>query len=210
MSALANSSAELTVLTSHRLSGTSLAIHLQAKLGCDVAWQHPGEAPAGPSAILNSVHEEPASIPRIMKDLLSREIRTLLIYDDARPSEELLAAARELGVRGTFGVRGDPHVLANQVRDLIAGRTWSRDRAREQWSRSLESHEEKLTQREQDVVKSYYSRPGAAVEDVAEHLGISTNTVRVHLANVRRKLSGRHVGNRQALHTALIDKGWLD
>ena len=57
------------------------------------------------------------------------------------------------------------------------------------------------------------SREGTASHGWGEstrQLGISVNTVRVHLANVRRKLAGRHVGNRQALHAALVDKGWID
>jgi len=201
--------AEIAVISSHRLAATALAVFLESEIGQSVAWSSPDDPVHPQTALLNAVHERPASLPRLMSDLSAQGVRTLLIYDDAKPSNDLLDAARTLGIRHTFGVRGDPQALLDHVRDLLAGRTWSQDRAREEWVRSLESHVEALTTREQAVVESYYSSPEATVEDVSEQLDISVNTVRVHLANVRRKLAGRYVGNRQALYAALVDKGWI-
>ncbi|HMR48017.1 MAG TPA: LuxR C-terminal-related transcriptional regulator [Arachnia sp.] len=200
----------VTVVSSHRLAGTALALFLQGELGCHVLWQKPGEPVPAPIVVLYGVHEELSSLPRLMSEHMSPGTHGLLIYDDARPSDHLLDAAHTLGLRNTFGVRGDPQLLVDQLQDLLEGRTWSQDRARAEWVRSIESQEEGLTRREQAVVECYYSGAGANVEEVATRLGISVNTVRVHLANVRRKLAGRHVGNRQALYAALVDKGWLD
>lgn len=200
----------LTVVTSHKLAGTSLAVFLQDALGRSVTWRPPAGTVTSPAAVLNGVHEEESSLPRLMNELMARQVRTLLIYDDAKPSDELRGAAHDLGIHLHFGVRGDPYTLVDQVRHLLAGRTWAQDRSREEWVRTLESTKERLTNREQVVVDAYYSTPETTIEEVAGQLGISVNTVRVHLANVRRKLAGRHVGNRQALHAALVDKGWID
>jgi|GEM_PF-6962199 len=66
-----------------------------------------------------------------------------------------------------------------------------------------------LTARELDVIRMYCTDPARPIEAVADVLGLSTNTVRAHLANVRSKMGGAIAPNRTALRDELVRRGLL-
>lgn len=200
----------ISVITSHRMAGTALTSFLASRLPGPVDWLAPGSGAPGDASIVLSMHEPADATPRIIRESTSRRSRVVLVYDSAHPHRELLDAAALLRVWSVFDMRQDARGLVERARDAAAGTGWSLDNVTQSWNRALETREDGLSPREQQVIEQYFSHPDANPASVADDLGISVNTVRVHLANVRRKLVGRHTRNREALRAALIDRGWLD
>ncbi|MGF3055972.1 LuxR C-terminal-related transcriptional regulator [Microbacterium sp. YY-01] len=199
------------IITSHRLAGSALSVFLGRALARNVAWSHPADdALDATVSVVLAVHESAEIIPRLIRASVARGSRTVVVYDGARPQRELLDAAMHLGAWNACDVRQDQRMLVGQIRSAISGDRWERDRFAEHWSRALEHPVEHLSHREREVIDAYFAADTVTPDHVAAQLGISVNTVRVHLANVRRKLSGRHTSNREALRAALIDQGWLD
>lgn len=206
---MARAHAAVRVVTTHRMAGSALAEYLGYSLRQPVTVCAPGDALSARVAVLVPMQHTSETVPRMLRELRGTALRVVLVYDGARPSAELVVAAHRIGVASTFDLRGEPRVLADQVRYAIDGRPWAQDWAGEGWAQLLEHEREGLTLRERQVIEALYAGPDVSVDDVAGRLGLSVNTVRVHIANVRRKLQGRHTGNRAALQAALTDAGWL-
>ena len=68
-----------------------------------------------------------------------------------------------------------------------------------------------LTEREQGVARAYLvDHADRTRAEVAQILGISDRTLKVHVANVRAKAGHRGTHTREGLRRALTVRGWLD
>lgn len=67
-----------------------------------------------------------------------------------------------------------------------------------------------LTSREQGVARAYLVEHGdRARSEVADLLGITDRTLKVHIANIRAKAGHRGTHTREGLRRALTVRGWL-
>jgi DNA-binding NarL/FixJ family response regulator len=197
------------VLSSHRMAGTALAQLLRSHLDVAVAVHDPAHPVPARVAVLLTPYLPAESVPQVVLDVIEVTPSVVLVYDGLAAPESFVAVAHDLGAHSTFDVRGDPRALVQQIQLAMKRRHWVHDWPTQGWTRSLEHEPSGLTPREQQVVMQLFARPGGDVATVAQELGVSVSTVRVHLGNVRRKLAGTYTGNLAALRTALIDRGWL-
>lgn len=191
------------------MAGTALVEYLRPKLGETVEWGDLGDAKPATVTVLLASHEAPETVPRSLAQLRGSGTRVVFVYDGSLPHEELIEAASGFGLWSLCDVREDIVVLTDQVQRALVGRVWERDRMAEQWSRRLAQNTQRLSNREVQVAQAFCGVEALDPKEIAEQLGLSVNTVRVHLANIRRKLGGRYTGNRDAMRAALLDRGWL-
>lgn len=200
---------DICVASSNRMAGTALAEYLGISLRVPVAWHDLGPDPMPETAVFLAAHEPPEVIPRYLSTMRARGSRVVFVYDQALPHDELIEAALGFGVWSLCDAREDIEVLKNHVERARTGRRWEQDSTSEIWARKIDQARSGLSARESQVVQGFCGEPPLDPEEIADELGLSVNTVRVHLANVRRKLGDRYTGNREALRAALIDRGWL-
>lgn len=201
----------LNVATRHRLAGTALSGLVQRELRLHSQWCDPRKAlPLAPVVILLSHFEPPQTIPRLLSNLNTNDARVILVYDGAKPHDDLVEIANYFRVWSAHDLRDDIHVLLDQVRNAQAGRASSQDLFARTLSGLFTKNAHQLTPRESEVAHAFCGSDLLSPEQIASQLGLSPNTVRVHLSNVRRKLGDRYTGNRDALRSALIDRGWIN
>jgi DNA-binding CsgD family transcriptional regulator len=194
-------------VTNHPMAGSLLVALLNATISVPVAVCAPNAVMPARVAVVLAIHEPPSTLPRILRRVCSVVPSVILAFDGAIPSDDLLGAAHRIGVTGSFDMRSDPRILVDHVRGALSGRRWENDRSSTQ--RPAETDSDGLTRREREVISCLFADPVTTIDEVAVTLGISVNTVRAHLANVRRKFDGTHVRNREALMAALADRGLL-
>lgn len=206
-----SSDARILVLGTHVLARSAVARTLAHELS--VAVDH-GAPPvlAGRTrvAVLDGVHLPPRTVPQLIRAAVETSASAVLLFDSAMPSPDLLSAAQFAGVHSTFDVRGDHRGLADQVRFALDQRVWRQDWTSASWMKALTHDTTDLTPKEQQVAATLRATPGAGLDDLARALGMKPNTVRTHVANIRRKLPGRYTGNREALVAAIVERGWAD
>lgn len=197
------------IVSSHRLAASALREFLAQHFDTEVGIVTPGEASSATVAVVLGAHEDPGSVPRLVRDLGRGGTRTVLVYDSAAAYRPLLDAASALGVWSTHDIRMSVDVLIDQVRAAQEGRRWSHDRETMQWMEAIKRDDVGLTPRERALVEVLFADEPPSLPSAAERVGMSLNTARVHLANVRRKLGGQHTGNLSALRHALTARGWI-
>lgn len=202
--------AALYIYTSHRMAGTVAASFLQAELRRAVKWTADARAVGQAIVVFLSIHESLKTMPRVLSTLQSGGARVIVVYDSKTAHVDLIEAGRQLGAWSFFDARGEVTVLLEQIRSAAHGTPWAQDTVSSTWARALGGGKPGLSPRETAVIESLFVEGNEGPAEVAEHLGMSVNTVRVHLANVRRKIPDRYTGNLDALHDALVDIGWLD
>ena len=201
----------LNVATRHRLAGTTLADLLQRELKLRAHWYNPtSETPSAPVVVLLTHFEPTETLPRLLSNLQTENARVLFVYDGTRPHDDLIELANAFRVWSAYDLHDDMRVLLDQVRSAHAGRAWSQDLFAKSLSGLLTKSQHRLSPRETEVAHAFCGAEALNPDDIAQRLNLSPNTVRTHLANIRRKLGDRYTGNRDALRSALVDRGWLD
>jgi|SRR5690625_3955144 len=202
--------AAIYVYTSHRMAGTVAASFLQGELRRPVKWTTDPHEVGEAIVVFLSIHEPLKTMPRVLSTLRAGRARVIVVYDRKTAHVELVEAGRQLGAWSFFDIRGEITVLLEQIRSAAQGTPWAQDTVSTTWARALAGGKPGLSPRETAVIESLFVEGHEGPSEVAEHLGMSVNTVRVHLANVRRKIPDRYTGNLDALRDALFDIGWLD
>lgn len=114
-----------------------------------------------------------------------------------------VAALRSVGAAAYVPMLEHPRELAGVVTDVVAGVSvaWGESRLPKSG----------LTPRERTVARAYLVEHAEwGRSQVAKHLGMSENTLKVHIANIRTKAGHRGTHTREGLRRALIVRGELD
>lgn len=157
--------------------------------------------------ILDTNFCEASRIPRLVFRLAQEKRRVILLADANQ--RDVVHAAALAGVYSAFSLEDPLAGLVDQIDAVLSGRSWGQYLTGNQWSAALAHDTNGLTAREAEIVTLYAGDAGQTVIEIGDALGISVNTVRAHLANVRKKLGGAPTKNTLALRTALVEKGWL-
>lgn len=215
MSVARRSADVLTLLMRSRLEADCLAVYLESRFGRGLEISYVASLEElesafhrlGRAVILDRSFCAPARIPRLVSRLVQSDKPVIVLTDSL--SDELIHAAALAGVYSAFNIHEPLAGLVDQVDAILRGQAWGQHLTGNQWSAALNQEPGGLTDRELDVVMHYLDGREPSIRDVADEMGISPNTVRAHLANVRKKLGGRPTKNTLALRTALVEKGWL-
>lgn len=186
----------------------SLRSHLATLLNSSREFCCTGSFADGPAALKEMAAAEPEVVlldikmPRMtgvecagrLKDLLPRlHIIMLTAYDDS----DLIFRALENGASGYLLKHTPPAELLRAIADVHAGGApMSGHIARlvvQSFRRRPEQTEHPLTPREEEVLQLVAR--GLINKEIADHLGVTTETVRMHLKNCYAKL---HVNSRTA------------
>lgn len=146
-------------------------------------------------------------LPRFIRDLSSRGTGVLLFTKGGSSSVE--DAATLAGAAATYDISSGLADLLDAVKATLANPTPSQESTGSMWGGPVRAKDRVLTPAEQRVVDTLFT-PGSTAASTARELGLSVQTVRNHLSNIRRKLSGAPTSNLTSLRFALIDAGLLD
>ncbi|NQX29597.1 response regulator transcription factor [Microbacteriaceae bacterium VKM Ac-2854] len=162
----------------------------------------------GGVVIIGHDPERASLVPMMVRELTERGARVILqVADDADPVAQ---AGRFAGAYAVLREKGPLAPLLDVVDHALAGHARRQDTFGEAWQNSLTARGDDLTPRERDVVELMVSAEEPSIEEIGARLGMSPNTVRVHLANVRKRLGGERAKNRVSLRRALEEHGWVD
>jgi DNA-binding NarL/FixJ family response regulator len=130
---------------------------------------------------------------RVLREMREAGLATQVVLFTAALSEDELAEAVRLGVRGLVLKEMSPRLLIQCIRQVHAGELWLEKRsvsvALERLLRDEASRNDAaklLTPRELDIVKLVAI--GLRNSEIAERLFISEGTVKVHLHNIYQKI----------------------
>lgn len=199
--------------SSSRMAGSLMAEYLRAALRRPVVAGPPIEPRSARVTLLMAEHEDAKTLPRTLRALSARPGRVIFRYDGAARSADILETADRFGVWAAFDARDDVRGLVDLVRRGLTRSSESvgfHTNVLGGWHRAVDPERSALTEREKDIVRLLCVGSPLDTAVAAERLGISVNTVNVHLRNIRRKLGDRYTGNRHALRDALVDAGWLE
>lgn len=133
----------------------------------------------------------------------------VLIYTGAEDRRLIQAAARS-GALGLIRKSVSPDVLLEAVRTAAQGReVFGAD-----WAAAIDADEgladARLSQREQEILSLYAS--GETANNVAQHTGLSRETVADYVSRIRRKYAeaGRPAHSRIDLYKRAIEDGILE
>lgn len=205
----------VTVVHSSRLEAESIALCIRtaSRAGADPrvrvgrgreAWQ----PSRGVVVVLeNGAVESPSALAPAVATLVGRGAQVVLLARD--PRDPVAEAARHAGASAVLSEASSVDEIVSAVDHCLLGRE-ARGSLGDAGALPSEARVQHLTGRELAVIELLLSveEPSAAL--VAAELGISVNTVKVHLANVRRRLGGVDARNRVALRGALEERGWIE
>ena len=172
---------------------------------------------------------------RTPEELLVSASRIAVVEIDALPERETPRLIRNLALRGpTIVVTRDATRQRSRTRGVLLAGAWAVSDAADgpgalfalvdaachshrtshggpsaSWASPTAAIADGLTPREAQLVALMTEHPEASAALLGERLGVSANTVRAHLANIRKRV-GVAAPNRFALLTALRDGGWLE
>jgi two-component system, NarL family, nitrate/nitrite response regulator NarL len=137
----------------------------------------------------------------VLAGVIAERLSTRVVFLAASFKSSEIVAAAEGGAFGIMLKDTDPEAVLHCLREVAAGRRWlppeliehavsSRDRRSERAAR----FDDILTEREQQIM--FLVAEGLANKEIAERLGVSEGTVKIHLHNTYKKLP---VSNRTAL-----------
>jgi DNA-binding CsgD family transcriptional regulator len=195
------------------MAGSLLAEYLQVVLRRPVVAAPPEDLRPARVTVLLSAMEPPNTLPRTLRAVTAASSRVILSYDGSARSTELLDTADRFGVWAMYDARTDVRGLVDLVRRALstpASTSRNATSSLARWHLAITPDRPGLTTREREVIQLLCANDPLDTARAAEQLGMSVNTMNVHLRNVRRKLEGHYTGNRLALRNALIEVGWLE
>lgn len=131
----------------------------------------------------------------------ARAGRSTVVWGGTLPVPRV-AALRVAGAAAYVPMLEHPHQLVGVVTDVLSG-------VPVEWAPDPEPMGQ-LTARERAVARAYLvDHGGWGRAQVAEALGISERTLKVHVANIRAKAGHRGTHTREGLRRALTVRGWL-
>jgi DNA-binding NarL/FixJ family response regulator len=146
-----------------------------------------------------------------LRQLREEKLPTRVVFHTAMVDEDQVLEAIRLGVGGVVLKEMSPHLLLQCVRKVHAGEQWLEIRSsaraiekllkREAGARRLASL---LTTRETEIVRLVSQ--GLRNKEIADRLGISEGTIKIHLHNIYKKLS---VSSRLELVRVTQEKGFV-
>ena len=129
----------------------------------------------------------------VLRTLAREKIPAKVVLFSGQMSDVEIVAALRLGVAGIVLKESAPRMLLQCVRSVAAGEQWIDPAAANAAREKLAAFDEagRLTRRELDIVRMV--AVGARNKKIAEQLGISEGTVKMHLHTIYEKLeiSGR-------------------
>lgn len=131
----------------------------------------------------------------------ARARRSTIVWGGTLPVPRV-AALRAAGAAAYVPMLEHPHQLVGVVTDVLSGTPL-------EWAPDPDPMPE-LTARERTVARAYLVDHGEwGRAQVAEVLGMSERTLKVHIANIRAKAGHRGTHTREGLRRALTVRGWL-
>lgn len=206
----------VTVVHSSRLEGESIALCIRtaSRAGADPrvrvgrgreAWQ-----PSG-GAVVVLDHAAAGAVQAVasaVATLVRQGSQVVLLTRD--PRDPIAEAARHAGASSVLTEGGSADGIVSAVDHCLLGRDSRATSLGEAGAVPSEVKAQHLTGRELAVIELLLSAEEPSAALVAAELGISVNTVKVHLANVRRRLGDVDARNRIALRGALEQRGWIE
>ncbi|MBB6404358.1 sigma-70 family RNA polymerase sigma factor [Arthrobacter sp. AZCC_0090] len=208
------------IIDPHRLLIDSLSQWLLVNapgitvLAGTTAWPLGGQVPggAGASADVAVVGElrggEPGSIADVVTSLRESGMQVVLLADQ-QPAMAI-SSALDAGALAIVPKSADPSHTAAAIRAAAAGRRYLHPDVEGMLESTAHTRVE-LSARERRLVELYLGPMPRGTREVAEHLGISEQTVKSHLHRVRQRYgaAGFSVGNIISLQDQLRKDGWL-
>ncbi len=201
------------VCTDQRLEGECLGQVLKRRmpfLRDPLVATMPAVALEGPPvhfAVVSSSFTTQNALPRFIRELSSRGTRVLLCTKNSTSSAADAAALA--GAAAIYDTNGGVGEFLDAVRSTLANPSPSPEPIGSTWGGSVPARSLALTVAEQRVVDTLFT-PCATTASTALTLGLSVQTVRNHLTNIRGKLTGTPTSNLTSLRFALIDAGLID
>ncbi|PPG24065.1 helix-turn-helix transcriptional regulator [Rathayibacter toxicus] len=205
----------VTIVHSSRLEGECLALCLRAgSRVCSeprvrAGWgRYVWQSARGSVVVLDEKVESASLIPAAVAALVRQGSKVVvLVREVAAPVAE---AARYAGASAVVSDRVSVEEVVAAVESCLLGARPRTVSLGDAGSMPSKPRSQQLTARELAVLELFLSADEPATATVAERLGISVNTVKVHVANVRRRLGDVDSRNRVALRGALEERGWLE
>lgn len=157
------------------------------------------EDPAGVAGLLVAGAVDPGGTGLLEER--RRAGRVTIVWGGTLPPPRI-ATLRASGAAAYLSALASPPEVAETVRLVLAGEAppWPDS------PRPMSS----LTPREREVSEAYLvSGAEHTRAQVAEHMGISERTLKVHIANIRLKTGHEGTATREGLRQALTSRGWL-
>ncbi|NQX11951.1 response regulator transcription factor [Microbacteriaceae bacterium VKM Ac-2855] len=213
MSAPTQSIPDVSVIHPSRLEAESIALFMRREARGRPAVEvlhgdRPWREAAGRVVIVDRASERPSLLPMVVRELTERDAKVVLLVGAS--ADPVAQAGRFAGAYAVVEEKAPLSALLDVVEHGLAGHLRRRDVFGEAWQSSLSSRGDGLTPRERSVVELMVSSEEPSIDEIATELGMSPHTVRVHLANVRKRLGGERAKNRVSLRRALEEHGWID
>lgn len=139
----------------------------------------------------------------VLAELDEQDCRVPVLFLSAQANEEYVMQARALGAFGFLTKDTPPDVLLRHVRDVAQRRqVWTAEQR--EFFRDV-SIRPSLSPRELEVLRALST--GASNKEIAQQLGLSDGTVRIHVSNIFAKLD---VDDRTAAVTLALKRGLIE
>ncbi|MBF4461251.1 MULTISPECIES: LuxR C-terminal-related transcriptional regulator [unclassified Rathayibacter] len=205
----------VTVVHSSRVEGEAIALCVRAssRAGAEPhvrvgrgggAWR----PAAGTVVVLDHEAEASSLLPAAVATLVRQESRVVLLVREL--TDPVAEAARHAGASAVLSARGPVEAIVVAVDSCLLGARPRPSPLGAAGALPTGPATPRLTVRELAVLEMLLSAEEPSAAEVASRLGISVNTVKVHVANVRRRLGRLEGRNRVSLRGALEERGWLE
>ena len=139
----------------------------------------------------------------VLAELEEQDCRVPVLFLSAQANEEYVTQARALGAYGFVTKDTPPDTLIRHVREVAARRAvWTAEQR--ELFREV-SIRPSLSPRELEVLRALST--GASNKEIAQQLGLSDGTVRIHVSNIFAKLD---VDDRTAAVTQSLKRGLIE
>jgi DNA-binding NarL/FixJ family response regulator len=142
-----------------------------------------------PDVALIDVHLPDGSGVELVRRLLRRDNRLGVVLYTGADDLDVLEDGMSCGARGFVLKTSEPETTLRAVRAVAAGGTFVDQAVRRKLAERPEVPERVLSVREREVLGGLAE--GLSIEEIAEQLVLSTETIRTHVRNAMAKLETR-------------------
>lgn len=166
--------------------------------------EHPGHHPA--LIIVHSDFVPTDQLPRLIGREARKQRRVVFLHGHV--PQETEHAARLAGSQQLVADTGSRTEIIEAIHRALKSPAPGEVASGVSWTQASERTTQYLTQAEERVLDALFRSEDITLADIASELGISINTVRNHLANVRKRVGDGSGRNRHSLQHELERRGW--